>query len=86
MRYLETILKLLFLTGAVFVYITKSVTSLVFLDFLFISLLLGIVLILNKDASYHFKQSKRDLRIRKIEGCVLIIFSTIMYITLNYYA
>jgi hypothetical protein len=86
MRYLETILKLLFLAGAVFFMITKSVTNIYFLDFLFVSLLLGVILILNKDASYHFKQSKRDLTIRKIEGALLILFSAIMYAAISFNA
>ena len=86
MRYLETILKLLFLAGSIFIYVTKSVFSMYFLNFLLVSLILGVVLILNKDASYHFRQSKRDLTIRKIEGALLILFSAIMYAAISFNA
>ncbi len=72
MRYFETILKLLFLGGAVLLMITGSIGSRHVLFFLAISALLGIVLIFNKDASYHFTQTKKDLLLRRIEGAVLI--------------
>ena len=86
MRHIETILKLLFAAGAIFFIIDKSVASPFFFTFLLISLILGIILIFNKDASYHFKQSQRDLGIRKIEGVLLVIFSVVMFITIISYA
>ncbi len=78
MRYIESILKLLFLAGAIFFIVTKDISSSNFLCFLLVSLILGVVLMFNKDASYHFKQTKRDLGMRKIEGVLLVIFSVVI--------
>ncbi|MEK7609505.1 MAG: hypothetical protein AAB470_00075 [Patescibacteria group bacterium] len=78
MRYTEIILKLLFLIGAVSFIITKNILSPLFQVFLVVTILLGITLLLNKNASYYFKQSNRDLTIRKIEGILLIVFSVVV--------
>ena len=84
MRYNEIILKLMFLAGAIYFIVTKNVNSAYFFYFLLVSLILGAVLILNKDASYHFKQSKRDLKIRKVEGALMIIFAVVIsFIVMN---
>ncbi|MES2315043.1 MAG: hypothetical protein V4524_03875 [Patescibacteria group bacterium] len=78
MRIIEIILKLLFLGLAIYFVSTQSIFSSLFNLFLLVSIVLGVVLMLNHDASYHFKQTKRDLSIRKIEGGVLILFAAIV--------
>jgi Ca2+/Na+ antiporter len=75
MRILETILKLLFLSGSIY-SIKSEVVPIQFLSvYLLITLILGIVLIFNKQSSYNYPQTKRDFVIRRIEGGLLIIFS-----------
>ena len=79
MRYLEIVLKFGFLIGAVYLIISAGISApAVFCGFLAVSALLGLVLLFNKDASYNFKQSKKDLMMRKIEGSLLIIFAGVM--------
>ncbi len=78
MRTIETILKILFLAVAIYFISGQSVLSPSFNILLLISIVLGMVLMLNHDASYHFKQTKRDLGIRKIEGGALILFAAIV--------
>jgi hypothetical protein len=76
MRYLEIILKLIFLGVSIFLFIYHDPISIGVTDiFLLICMSLGIVLMFNKDSSYHFKQTKKDLLIRKIEGGLLIVFA-----------
>jgi hypothetical protein len=79
MRYLEIVLKLAFLIGAVCLYIQKATIGSCVNIFLLISLLLGIILIINKDSSYHYPQTKRDYIIRRIEGGILIVFSILFF-------
>lgn len=83
MRYIETILKLLFVIFAGISWYMKIIPSLWFWIFLGISLLLGIVLIFNRDSSYHYPQTKNDFIIRRIEGIVLIVFSITVAVLLN---
>jgi len=78
MRHVETILKLLFTVWAGYFILSKDILNVFFLNFLLVSLVLGIVLLTNKDSCYHFKQSKKDLSIRKLEGTILIVFSVLM--------
>ncbi|HTK33186.1 MAG TPA: hypothetical protein VL335_01415 [Candidatus Paceibacterota bacterium] len=78
MRTVETILKLAFLGLAIYFLSTQAVLSPLFSLFLLVSIVLGMFLMLNHEASYHFKQSKKDLGIRKIEGGVLILFAAIV--------
>ena len=78
MRTIETILKLVFLGLSIYFLSTQAVFSPLFNLFLLVSIVLGVVLLINKDASYRFKQSKKDLKIRKIEGGVLILFAAIV--------
>ncbi len=86
MRQVETILKLLFLLGAVFFISTWNIDHDLFIVFLVVKLLLGIVLIFNKEASYNFKQTKRDLAIRKTEGIIMVVSSVAILIITNCYA
>jgi hypothetical protein len=78
MRYIEIILKLSFLALAITLLITKNIVSPFFTLFLLVSIVLGLVLMINKDASYHFKQSRKDIRIRRFEGAIMILFAVIM--------
>lgn len=75
MRLLELFLKIVFVILAVAVFLDHVLYSPYLKVFIITSLLLGIVLLFNKDASYRFKQTKRDLFIRRIEGIVLVAFS-----------
>ena len=70
MRLLELFLKIVFVILAVAVFLDHVLYSPYLKVFIITSLLLGIVLLFNKDASYRFKQTKRDLFIRRIEGIV----------------
>lgn len=83
MKYIETILKLAFLVGGIYVIATSNMYSYCFLVFLIICMFLGITLVFNKEASYNFKQTKRDLTIRKIEGVILLAFSGIVLTLIN---
>jgi hypothetical protein len=78
MRYLETFLKLAFLAASIYFLVTKNVSSVYFVAFLVVCSILGVVLIFNKDASYHFKQTKKDLFLRQLEGIVLLTFPAII--------
>ncbi len=79
MRIFEIILKLLFLLGSIYSIKSEIVSTPFLITFLIVCLVLGIVLIFNKDSSYNYPQTKRDLIIRKIEGGLLIIFSLSLY-------
>ena len=79
MRIFEIILKLLFLLGSIYSIKSEIVSTPFLITFLIVCLVLGIVLIFNKDSSYNYPQTKRDLIIRKIEGGLLIIFSLSVY-------
>ncbi|MDD5164962.1 MAG: hypothetical protein PHG25_00260 [Candidatus Pacebacteria bacterium] len=78
MRTIETILKLSFLGLSIYFLSTQAVLSPLFNLLLLVSIVLGMVLMFNHEASYHFKQTKKDLNIRKIEGGVLIFFAAIV--------
>lgn len=75
MRIFEAVLKLLFLFGSIYSIKAETVSTTFLVSFLVICTILGIVLIFNKDSSYNYPQTNRDLIIRKIEGTLLIIFS-----------
>ena len=79
MRYIEIILKLAFLGLSIFLMVYRSTVSVPVINiFLLICIFLGIVLLFNKDASYHFKQTKKDLMMRRFEGGILIVFAIVM--------
>lgn len=80
MRKLEIILKLVFLAGSINFYITKAFDSIGFTVYLIAGILLGLILIINKDSSYHYPQKPQDYVIRRVEGALLIIFSIIALI------
>jgi uncharacterized membrane protein len=81
MRIFETILKLLFLFGSIYSIKSETVNTPFLLTFLLVCLTLGIVLIFNKQSSYNYPQTKKDLIIRKIEGSLLVLFSLfVLYI------
>jgi hypothetical protein len=75
MRYFEIVLKVAFLAGAVHLLLTNPVRTCYMVAFLILSAILGAVLIFNKKASYHYKQTKRDYMIRRIEGVFLVLFA-----------
>lgn len=79
MRIFEIILKLLFLLGSIYSIKSEIVSTPFLITFLIVCLVLGIVLIFNKDSSYNYPQTKRDLIIRKIEGSLLIVFSLFVF-------
>lgn len=78
MRYIEIILKLSFLGLSIFFLVTQNIMTPIFQLYLVICVVLGLVLLLNKDDSYHIKQTKKDHRIRQIEGGIMIFFATIV--------
>jgi hypothetical protein len=78
MKIIEILLKLGFLGESIYLFITKTNDVNSWNIYLTICILLGLVLMLNKKASYNFKQSKRDLMIRRIEGAALIIFAVVV--------
>ena len=84
MRYIEIILKLAFLGLSIFFIDTHSFSILFVSVFLLVCFILGFVLLFNKDASYHFKQTHKDLTIRKIEGVTMIIFAGILSVVCLY--
>jgi|GEM_PF-1671479 len=84
MRYLETILKILFLFASVYLVVTKAILSPFFVIFLVVCLLLGVCLIFNKHASYNFQQTPRDLGIRRVEGVILLIFAVGIYVFIKF--
>lgn len=73
MRFIEIILKLAFLLGAIYIFAIGWVALTFSLAFISVAILLGICLLFNKEASYNFPQTKRDLLLRRIEGIVLIV-------------
>lgn len=75
MRILETILKLLFLSVSIYSIKSEVVPTQFLSVYLLITLILGIVLIFNKQSSYNYPQTKKDFIIRRVEGGLLIIFS-----------
>jgi hypothetical protein len=76
MKYLEIILKLLFAAGAVCYFVSPTRFFQSIWMFILVSLLLGILLIFNKQHSYYwYKPSKRELKIRQIEGGLLVLFA-----------
>lgn len=77
MRYIEIIFKLGFLGLAIYFLSIQTVVSPLFDLFLIVCIVLGLVLLINKHASYNFKQTKKDLKMRQIEGGVLIVFAVI---------
>jgi hypothetical protein len=78
MRYFEIILKIVFL-GAVLVvgFNNDLLFSRWLCVILTVSLLLGIVLLLNKKQSYGYELSMREVKIRRIEGVLLVVFGMI---------
>jgi hypothetical protein len=78
MRYAEIIFKILFLLTAVYFISTQAVLSPSFNILLIISIVLGLMLMINKDhPSYKFKHTKHDYALRHIEGGFLILFAVI---------
>ncbi len=87
MRYFEIILKLLFaVCGLYLIFVVTNNSGsyalnyqlFAMIPFSSASLLLGVVLWVNKKSSYNYLQSERDYKIRKIEGTLLIIFAVTM--------
>ena len=78
MRYVEIILKLAFLVTSVFLIVTRDIFSPIFSLLLIICIVLGLVLMLNKKASYNFRQTKKDLKMRQVEGGILVLFAAIV--------
>jgi hypothetical protein len=88
MKIIEIILKLAFLVSSVIVFIaTKSVSAInitlahsVLWLLPTISLLLGLSLIFNRKSSYgSWDNSKRNRRIRTIEGVLLLAFAAFIF-------
>lgn len=77
MRYVEIVLKLTFLITFINFSTQTSIVSSAFDALLITAFVLGFVLTWNKNASYNFRQTKRDLIIRKIEGVLLMLFALI---------
>ena len=75
MRYTEIIFKLAFLGLAIYFLSIQTVLSPLFDLFLIICIVLGLILLLNKHASYNFKQKRKDLKLRQVEGGILILFA-----------
>jgi hypothetical protein len=82
MRYIELILKLWFVILSVSMIIATRLADPYWSVLLVVSTVLGLVLIFNKDASYHFKQSKRDLKIRQVEGVLLVVAAIVAAVTI----
>ena len=84
MKYTEIVLKLAFLAGAIYVFVTKSITSPIFGFFLLICLFLGIVLFFNKKNSYGTWGNKpKDILMRRVEGILLVIFAIGIYVIIQ---
>jgi len=80
MRIIEIILKLAFVVTAIILATHSTVVS-ALLHFLIVSLLLGIVLLFNKNSSYgSWGNSKRDYAMRRVEGTILIIATIVGYL------
>lgn len=82
MRYIEILLKLAFLILGLFLIFTKDLGNACLSLFLIVSILLGVVLMLNKNMSYRypakFKHFDRLILIRRVEGALLIVFGATM--------
>lgn len=74
MKYIEIILKLLFVTGAVTFFVSQEEFMKYFSAFLLVCILLGITLLFNKKQSYGYKLAPREVIMRRVEGAVLVIF------------
>jgi hypothetical protein len=78
MRYAEIIFKVLFFITAIYFIATQQVLSPSFNILLIVSIVLGLILMLNRHhPSYKFKHTKHDYALRSIEGGFLIIFAVI---------
>lgn len=78
MRTVEIALKLLFLGISIYFISTQEVLSPSFNLLLLVSIMLGLILMLNQDKpSYKFKHTKKDYLLRRIEGGILVIFAAI---------
>lgn len=81
MKYVEIILKIMFLCAAVVVFFMPGLL----IDFVYVfatvSALLGAVLLFNKKQSYGYELSSREVVIRRLEGVLLVIFGAVfMYL------
>ncbi len=75
MKKFEITLKVGFILLALALIITGQVNSMGLMIFLLVSFALGGVLIFNKDSSYSHKHTKKEFKIRKLEGVILVLFS-----------
>ncbi|MEO8637441.1 MAG: hypothetical protein ABI430_00885 [Candidatus Taylorbacteria bacterium] len=75
MRYIEIILKIVFLLLAITLWFSKLLQPTWIYLFIAVSFLLGITLLFNKKASYDYPQTLRDYSLRRIEGIILVISS-----------
>jgi len=80
MRHFELFLKVLFLIGSLYAIKSEIVSPPFLIGYLLVCFILGVVLICNKHASYNFKQTKKDLIMRRIEGGLLVLFSMFVYV------
>ncbi len=77
MKYIEIILKVAFVAGAGVFFTAGDMFMTYFSSFLLVCILLGIILLFNKDQSYGYKLAKREVVMRRIEGAVLIVFTLV---------
>ena len=82
MKVLEIILKLLFLVGAIVLFVSTALIGTSFMTaFLVLALILGLVLMFNRHSSYGAWDLKpRNLRLRRIEGVLLVLFAIVFLI------
>ena len=84
MRYIEIILKVLFLAGSIFAIKSETVSHIFLIMYLGLCLVLGIVLLFNKKGSYRYPtdypRMKSVYMMRKVEGVLLIAFSIFVYV------
>lgn len=78
MKYFETIFKLVFLALSIVVFVTDNVFSPWFNYFLLSCMFLGIFLIFNKSPSYGHKHTKKEYKMRHLEGILLILFASLI--------
>jgi len=78
MKYVEIILKIIFLIAAGCLLFVQPVQACSIISFAVVSVLLGLTLIFNKNQSYGYKLSKREVKIREAEGILLIAFALVM--------
>jgi hypothetical protein len=83
MRTFETLLKLTFFLSSLYFMAVRPFNSDHFLVFLVVSLVLGVVLFINKHSSYDYPHKPADFIVRKMEGTILALFSIAIYIILN---